>query len=100
MSTPNRSAACSNCTLPELFTRAGVRVVGGGVLPSVKITSLTDDSRAVERGGCFVAIRGKGVDGHRFIEAAAGAGAAVIVVDRDVAVPNTTVICAIPASLR
>ncbi len=44
------------------------------------ITALvTEDSRQVQPGGVFVARRGRGVDGHRYIEKAIEAGAAAVV---------------------
>jgi UDP-N-acetylmuramoyl-L-alanyl-D-glutamate--2,6-diaminopimelate ligase len=53
---------------------------------------LTDDSRAVEPGCCFVAVRGSGVDGHAFVADAVRGGAAVVVLERAVPVP-AGVIC-------
>ena len=47
--------------------------------PQVTITTITADSRQVIPGACFVAYRGLGVDGHRFIPAAIAAGAAAVV---------------------
>lgn len=41
------------------------------------------DSREVEKGDLFVAIRGQRVDGHRFVAAAIEKGAAAVVVDKD-----------------
>jgi len=84
MKGPTRPDATATWSLPALLDRAGVRPKGGVAPGNVRITSLTDDSRQVERGGCFVAIRGSESDGHRFAQAAADAGAAVIVGDRDV----------------
>ena len=40
---------------------------------------ITEDSRDVQAGGVFVARKGKGSDGHRFIDAAIDAGAAAII---------------------
>ncbi|OIP41133.1 MAG: UDP-N-acetylmuramoyl-L-alanyl-D-glutamate--2,6-diaminopimelate ligase [Deltaproteobacteria bacterium CG2_30_63_29] len=48
-----------------------------GPLPT-SLDTLTDNSRAVQRGGGFVAVRGSGTDGHHYIDNAARAGAAVI----------------------
>lgn len=70
-------------SLRDLFAQAEVVLVGGAEVPEVPITSLCDDSRAVNSGACFVAVRGAKVDGHEFIDAAAKAGAAAIVVERD-----------------
>ncbi len=75
-------------SLPELFARAGVCAVGGGDIPSATITSLTDDSRSVRPGACFVAVRGAGRDGHDFVPAAVTSGAAAIVVERDGPTPQ------------
>jgi UDP-N-acetylmuramoyl-L-alanyl-D-glutamate--2,6-diaminopimelate ligase len=43
------------------------------------ITGLTYDSRTVEQGNCFFAVRGTQSDGHDYIERAVEAGAAAIV---------------------
>jgi UDP-N-acetylmuramyl-tripeptide synthetase len=75
-------------SLPELFARAGVCAIGGGDIPSATITSLTDDSRSVRSGACFVAIRGVGRDGHDFVPSALTSGAAAIVVERDGPTPQ------------
>lgn len=54
-----------------------------GGLDETEITALTFDSREVEPGTLFVALRGANVDGHRFVDAAASAGAAAVLVERD-----------------
>ena len=46
-----------------------------------RVVALAIDSRRVEPGSLFVALRGTRVDGHDFLEAALAAGAAAIVVD-------------------
>lgn len=51
-----------------------------GVLPALA-TGISDDSRTVERGGLFIAVRGWQSDGHDFLEAAAGRGAVCAVVE-------------------
>jgi len=48
-----------------------------------KITGITEDSRQVKPGYCFVAISGTKVDGHLFIADALQRGAVAIVVERD-----------------
>ena len=52
----------------------------------VEITSVTDDSRLVERGTLFVAHRGVHADGHDFIEDAVSRGATAVVAERPVSV--------------
>lgn len=48
-------------------------------LHAVAVEHLTDDSRTVEAGGAFVAVRGTAADGHTFIESAVEAGAKLVV---------------------
>jgi len=50
--------------------------------PQVNVTQITADSRQVIPGACFVAYRGLGVDGHRFIPDAIARGAAAIVAEQ------------------
>ncbi|MBI1921218.1 MAG: UDP-N-acetylmuramoyl-L-alanyl-D-glutamate--2,6-diaminopimelate ligase [Geobacter sp.] len=52
-----------------------------------EILGLHYDSRTVQAGGLFFALRGVAVDGHRFIAAARGAGAVAFVVEDESAVP-------------
>ncbi|MDR1618415.1 MAG: UDP-N-acetylmuramoyl-tripeptide--D-alanyl-D-alanine ligase [Treponema sp.] len=54
---------------------SGERAGGGG------FTSVSIDSRTVEPGGLFVALRGAALDGHRFVGAAFDRGAAGAMVD-------------------
>lgn len=54
----------------------------------VKVAGVQYDSRKVKREDLFVALRGTGVDGHSFLMAAITAGAKVIVVEDDAAVPD------------
>ncbi len=51
------------------------------------------DSRAVEAGGLFVALRGERHDGHGFVRDAVEAGAAALVVARDAKVSSPGVPC-------
>ncbi|MEK6755038.1 MAG: UDP-N-acetylmuramoyl-L-alanyl-D-glutamate--2,6-diaminopimelate ligase [Bacteroidota bacterium] len=70
----------------KLFQTMSGRFV---VTHDVEVRRIQYDSRKVERSDCFVAIRGMGVDGHRFIEAAIDKGAAVVVMDSDAALPDS-----------
>ena len=56
------------------LAEAGLLAERRGVLPRA-IDGITDDSRAVEPGWLFVAVRGTERDGHDFLDAAAKAGA-------------------------
>jgi UDP-N-acetylmuramoyl-L-alanyl-D-glutamate--2,6-diaminopimelate ligase len=54
----------------------------------VTIRAVQYDSRKVERGDLFIAIRGTASDGHTFIDSAVSRGAAVVVVEDDTAMPD------------
>lgn len=61
---------------------------GTGIVPqaidgSREITSITCDSRRIEKDGLFVCIDGVAVDGHRFAADAEKGGAAAIITQRD-----------------
>ncbi|AQS42010.1 MAG: UDP-N-acetylmuramoyl-tripeptide-D-alanyl-D-alanine ligase [Candidatus Tokpelaia hoelldobleri] len=64
--------------------QAFVDAIGGsvsGVIPE-SIKGISIDSRTLEKGEAFFAIRGANLDGHEFAAAAAKAGAAVLVVEK------------------
>jgi len=74
--------------------REGGRAIGPSALGPVQVRGLTDDSREVEPGMIFVAVPGLHVDGHDYVERAAGRGAAAAIVERplpDVALPQLIV---------
>ncbi len=54
----------------------------GEIDPDLPITSLTNDSRHIQPGALFIAYRGRTNDLHRFLPAAAAAGAAAAVVEQ------------------
>ena len=54
----------------------------GAPFAQLPISGVTDDSRAVKPGHCFVALKGLTVDGHAFAEAAVAAGAVAVVASR------------------
>lgn len=59
------------------------------VTHDVEVHAIQYDSRKVENNDCFVAMRGTGVDGHRFISEAINKGAKVVVVEDDNAFPDS-----------
>jgi UDP-N-acetylmuramoyl-tripeptide--D-alanyl-D-alanine ligase len=72
-------------TGPLDWTLATVAASTGGVLdgdPSMKIHSVSTDSRSIAPGAVFVAIEGEHHDGHDFAAAAVTAGAVAAVVGR------------------
>ena len=56
-----------------------VAIVESGGDHNVPVRAVTDDSRSVQPGSVFIAVRGEQVDGHRFIPAAVDAGMAGLV---------------------
>jgi UDP-N-acetylmuramoyl-L-alanyl-D-glutamate--2,6-diaminopimelate ligase len=69
-------------TIARALDEAGLLVERRGALDNgvTRITGITDDSRAVVRGGLFVAVRGTERDGHDYLNAAATAGAVAAIV--------------------
>ncbi len=61
-----------------------------GPLPA-EVHGITDDSRRVAAGHCFVAVRGLRVDGHRFIPQAVERGASAIVAEPPDPLPDRPV---------
>jgi UDP-N-acetylmuramoyl-L-alanyl-D-glutamate--2,6-diaminopimelate ligase len=59
------------------------------VTGDIDVHRIQYDSRKVERGDCFVALRGAGTDGHRFVEAAIERGAKVVVLEKDDTLPDS-----------
>src|SRR5512139_2610332 len=70
----------------------GARLIGEG---DPEIRAVRDDSRAVQPGDLFVAIKGMRSDGHAFVPSVVQQGAVAVVVERelqlDVKVPQIVV---------
>lgn len=73
--------------LSRLLERLDYEVVQGDA--GTEISTLEIDSRKVQEGSVFVCISGAVVDGHTFIGQVAEKGAAAIVVEKDVELPET-----------
>jgi UDP-N-acetylmuramoyl-tripeptide--D-alanyl-D-alanine ligase len=67
--------------LSQIATLAGASLSSGD--GSVIIDKLSTDSRTLNPGELFVALRGENFDGHNFVESAAKNGAAGAIVDSD-----------------
>jgi UDP-N-acetylmuramoyl-tripeptide--D-alanyl-D-alanine ligase len=60
--------------------------------PGIRVTgSVEFDSRQVTPGGLFLALHGEHLDGHRFVDDAAAAGAVASIVTREVTAPSILV---------
>src|SRR5436309_2306276 len=64
-------------SLGEAATAIGARLVG----EDVRFDSVSTDSRTLERGALFIALRGERFDGHRFIGVAKERGAAAAIAE-------------------
>ncbi|MDB5697704.1 MAG: murF [Alphaproteobacteria bacterium] len=73
-------------TAQELADATGGRVEG-----EFEAKGVAFDSREIEPGDLFVAMKGESTDGHRFVEGAYAAGAAGAIVSRPVAGPHVLV---------
>jgi UDP-N-acetylmuramoyl-tripeptide--D-alanyl-D-alanine ligase len=91
---------------PLELTAADVAALTGGRLvrgePNSTIGRVVIDSRAVERGDCFVAIKGERFDGHDFLAdvLARGAGAVIVSRDTDVAAGTLPVVVRVDETTR
>ena len=76
-------------TLRRLLAEADLPTVSPEAFPDVPIHSLADDSRRASTGCCFAAISGTQQDGHDFVDAAVRKGAAAVITEQPIAVPDT-----------
>lgn len=68
-----------------MFTASEIAEVTGGRLigSDVTVTGVSTDTRTIEKGMLFVAVRGESFDGNDFIDAAAEKGTAAVISDRE-----------------
>ena len=72
--------------LTKLLERLDYKVVAGS--DNIEITELVNDSRKVVPGSVFVCISGAVSDGHQCVKDVAERGAAAVIVEKDVEVPE------------
>lgn len=68
----------------------------GGLSADPLVSGLFHDSRSVEPGGVFFALRGEKFDGHEFVEQAVSHGAAVVVAEKAVKVSQGVIVLQVP----
>ena len=85
-------------TLERLLAATGGHVVRGGPDPALRFTAGAYDSRLIEGGECFFALRDQR-DGHAFVADAIVRGARAAVVDHDVPVPDGAVLVEVTSVL-
>lgn len=71
--------------LQRAIAATGARALNAAALPAA--LQITTDSRALERGATFLALRGERFDGHAFAGDALRAGAAAVIVADETAIP-------------
>lgn len=75
--------------LQDILYQSKVRSVAGST--QVEITSVHSDSRQVQPGSLFIAIKGVHTDGHQYLDAAIKAGASAVVVENLPADPDPAI---------
>ena len=72
--------------LDKLLERLAYEVVQGS--DGIEVTTLANDSRKVQEGSAFVCISGAVSDGHKYAHDVCEKGAAAVIVEKDVEVPE------------
>ena len=76
----------------SLWTSAAIAAAcGGSASAEFACNGVSFDSREVDAGDLFIALKGEATDGHRFIEAALARGAAGLLVSEPCAAPHVRV---------
>ena len=84
------------------FTAEEITAIVSGVLKghaSSPVCGLVTDSREVRQGNLFLALHGEYQDAHQFIPAAIENGAAAVIADREVSVPEGVALITVPNTL-
>lgn len=83
--------ARDNQPLALWTSEAIAEVTGGMASEDFEVSGVEIDSRDVQPGDLFFALKGEAMDGHKFVEGAFAQGAAAVVVDRPVDGPHVLV---------
>ena len=76
--------------LQDLLYRVPLEATVGSL--KIPVNALAFDSRKVEQGGVFIALKGTLVNGHDFLDAAIAKGAVALVVEQLPTTPNPNVV--------
>jgi UDP-N-acetylmuramoyl-tripeptide--D-alanyl-D-alanine ligase len=82
----------------EAIAATNARVFGEDGLPESLLVQT--DTRAIERGATFLALRGERFDGHAYVEEAFARGAVCAIVDDAAAVPPGRAALVVPSTLQ
>lgn len=80
------SEVLAGVTVTKIFQTMYGKMV---VTHDVEVSGIQYDSRKVQRGNMFVALRGAGTDGHRFLGPAIANGAKVVIVEDDASISDS-----------
>ena len=80
----------ADIALTLILTATGGRVVGGDA--PAAFTGLSHDSRTVQAGQLYVALKGERFDGHEFAEQAFARGVRAALVSRALAIPGVQIV--------
>ena len=72
----------------EIAEATGGEIIWGD--PEAEVTGISIDSRTIDEGMAFFALKGERADGHDFLEDAIEAGCAALVVERGDNLPSNT----------
>lgn len=84
--------------LVDVIGESGTRLVGSD--NGIEISSVSMDSRAVEKGGLFCCVRGERFDGHDFASSAIESGAAALLVDHVIPGVSDSVLQVVVTDIR
>lgn len=87
MDDANPAVGAPAWTLGRLLTEAGLSAPLSPHLTGLPVAQVTDDSRQVTGGTCFVAVRGGRHNGSDFVESAVRAGATSVVTEEPLNIP-------------
>jgi len=80
------AARWGEITVREVASAMGGKIVSGP--PDTPLSGLSTDSRALDPGQAFLALKGERYDGHDFLSAAVKGGAAAVIVETPSTVPQ------------
>jgi murE/murF fusion protein len=89
---------CLRWTAGHLIAATGGRLTHRG--KDIFTDRISTDTRSLERGDVFVALRGENFDGHDYVEAAVNKGAAAIIVERECPGVKEAAVIMVPDTLH
>lgn len=100
MATPIPQNAASFTVHEARDATRGVLIARGDMGVHERTTSVSTDTRALQPGALFVALRGETFDAHDHLYVAVKGGARVLVVERDIAAPPSVAVIRVESALE